>query len=290
MAQQRVLLTGCDGQLGFELQRSVPAQYFSLSAFDFAKLDITHTEQIEDVMQSIQPDILINAAAYTQVDKAETDKDLAWAVNHQGALNLAKSCSRHGTRMLQVSTDFVFDGLQSTPYTPNSPPSPVGVYASSKAAGDEAVIKQLHEKALIIRTSWLYSSHGYNFVKTMIRLMREKDSLAIVSDQIGTPTWAATLANSIWDFLKKPDIQGIYHCSDSGVASWYDFAIAIQEEALNTGLLKSTIPIRPIRTVDYPTPAKRPAYSVLDKTDTEKLLGKSLPHWRTSLRKMLKEL
>ena len=282
-----ILLTGSDGQLGFELQRSLPSQHHVL-AVDKDQLDITRPEQISTFFKKEKPDLVINAAAYTAVDKAENDQELAYQINEKGAENLALACQEHHLRMVQVSTDFVFSGKSYRPYLPEDEAHSASVYGRSKHAGDIAVLSILGDQALIARTSWLYSSHGGNFVKTMLNLMTKLDSIGIISDQIGTPTWAATLADTIWKLIDAK-VAGVYHCADNGVASWYDFAVAIQEEALNSGLLDQKAEIKAIRTEDYPTPAKRPAYSVMDKTKTEKELGIVLPHWRVSLRKMLSE-
>lgn len=289
----RVLLTGAQGQLGWELQRTCPPS-IELHAFDRTSLDITHREQVMESVRAIQPHWIINAAAYTAVDKAESEPKLAYAVNRDGVHHLAEAAQAVGARMVQISTDFVFDGRQSHPYPPLPPegekPSSLCTYGASKWAGEVAVLKTLGDAALIVRTAWVYSSHGHNFVKTMLRLMRERDSLGVVSDQIGTPTWAKGLALAIWQAMAK-DITGIHHWTDAGVASWYDFACAIHDEALALGLLDHPIRIRPLRTEDYPTPARRPSFSVLDKTATWKALNIDSPsHWRHPLRHMLREL
>jgi len=284
----RILLTGSDGQLGYELKRSLPSHHI-LIAVDRDDLDITHRAEVVDFFLEECPQLVINAAAYTAVDKAEEEKELAWDVNHKGAENLALACQRDDASMVQISTDFVFSGKSHRPYTHEDQAKSASVYGLSKHAGDLSVLKILDEKALVVRTSWLYSSYGNNFVKTMLKLMQDRDQLGIIADQIGTPTWAATLAQGIWGLIDAK-AEGVYHCADNGVASWYDFAFAIQEEALALGLLDKRIPIKAITTEDYPTPAARPAYSVMDKTRTEKELGIMLPHWRVSLRHMLKEL
>ena len=283
----KILLTGANGQLGSELQATCPA-HITLVATDYSSLDITQTAQIQATLDQHQPSVIINAAAYTAVDKAETDVERAYAINHQAAGHLAQAAQQRGLYLLHVSTDFVFDGQQSTPYMPTDVAQPLGIYGASKLAGDNAV-QQICPTAAIVRTSWLYSAYGNNFVKTMLRLMAERESLGVVADQIGTPTWTRTLSDTLWSFVvQKP--QGIFHCSDNGVASWYDFAIAIQEEALALGLLSKAIPVKPLRTEEYPTPARRPAYSVMDKRTTEILLNGTFPHWRVSLRNMLIQL
>lgn len=284
----KVLVTGAGGQLGYELQRSVPADIV-LSLCDRQDLDLCDEAEVLSVLQQQAPDVLINAAAYTAVDKAESEPELAAAVNSEGAANLARACRAQGVRLIHISTDFVFDGLQSSPYSPEADPNPQGVYGKTKWEGERQVQAILGD-AVIIRTAWLYSSHGQNFVKTMLRLMDERDALGVVADQVGTPTWAATLAEAIWALIRRPSLKGIYHWSDAGVASWYDFAVAIQEEALALDLLERAIAIRPLRSEDYPTPAKRPPYSVLDKTRSWQDFELEGRHWREGLREMLKRL
>jgi dTDP-4-dehydrorhamnose reductase len=283
----KALVTGANGQLGHELKRSCP-QGISLIDTDQETLDITNAKAVRKALEHHQPDWLINCAAYTAVDKAESDQHAATSINATAPGLLAMACAKTGARMAHISTDFVFDGNQSTPYLPSDKPNPLSVYGSTKHAGERAVSEELSD-SLIIRTSWLYSAYGNNFVKSMLSLMQSRDELGIVYDQIGSPTWAATLAEAIWQLIAA-DASGIYHCSDNGIASWYDFAVAIQEEALDTGLIQQEIPLRPIRTKQYPTPAMRPAYSVLDKQLTESVIGMSFPHWRRSLRHALYEL
>ncbi len=283
----RVLIVGAHGQLGFELQRCTPPN-LDVVTVGRPEIDITDSNSIEHIVQQYQPDVMINAAAYTAVDKAESDEPQAWLVNHKGAENLAASAASSDIRLIHVSTDFVFAGQSCRPRQPNDAAAPRSVYGKSKLAGERAVLQQA-KNALVVRTSWLYSSHGQNFVKTMLRLMGERDSLGIVVDQVGAPTWANLLAETLWG-LVATDATGIYHCSNNGVASWYDFAVAIQEEAVSIGLLRKMIAVTPIKTEAYPLPAERPAYSVLDVSATEQLLGRQFPHWRESLRAMLLEL
>jgi dTDP-4-dehydrorhamnose reductase len=286
--QKNILLTGANGQLGYELQRSTPIDY-NIVACDVEQLDITDLDKVRAYINANSINLIINAAAYTAVDKAESDTELAYKVNENGAQNLAIVAKENSLPLIHVSTDFVFSGQQGSPYTTEDNAAPESVYGASKLAGEQQIIDTMTNDYLIIRTSWLYSAHGNNFVKTMLRLMQEKPQLGIVADQIGTPTWAKTLADTIWA-LEAKQAQGVYHCSDNGVASWYDFAVAIQQLAVDEGLLQNKIPVNPIQTSDYPTPAKRPAYSVMDKSKTENTLGYSLPHWQKSLSNMLKEL
>ncbi|MDX2504232.1 MAG: dTDP-4-dehydrorhamnose reductase [Gammaproteobacteria bacterium] len=282
------IIIGADGQLGWELQRTAPAG-IELVAIDIAELDVTKPEQVNQFIEKEKPDWVINAAAYTAVDKAEDESELAYRVNCDGALNIAKACKKSGAKMLQVSTDFVFDGKQSTLYLTTSKPNPLSVYGASKQAGDEAVLKELGEQCTIVRTSWLYSAHGNNFVKTMLRLMPERSELGIVADQIGTPTWANGLARAIWSMLEK-NVTGIQHWSDNGVASWYDFTVAIYEEGTAIGLIENDCNIKPINSDQYPVQAERPAYSVLDKNSTVEKIEMEPREWRDALIKMLDDL
>ena len=285
----KVLITGANGQLGWELQRTKPDNWH-IVALSRTELDITDSSAIKTTLQKHQPDLVINTAAYTAVDKAESEKDKAYDVNAKGAENIAKETEKSGARLIHISTDFIFDGTKSHPYMPDDTPNPTCVYGESKLKGEQDVITITNGKAMILRTSWVYSVHGDNFVKTMLRLMGERDEISVVSDQVGTPTWAKELAKAIWHLAEKTDLQGIFHWTNEGIASWYDFAVAIQEKAFELDLLKKAIPIISIGTKDYPTPAKRPLYSVLDSTAAWKALGYTAPHWRESLRMMLEEL
>ncbi len=285
---KKILLTGANGQLGWELERTVPDD-IELLALTHADLDICNYEQVTELMRKYNPDWIINAAAFTAVDKAESQQDEAFLINAEAPENLAKACRDMNIKMLQISTDFVFDGLQGKPYSVKDDTNPINVYGSSKQKGDEAVQKVLGQDAIIVRSSWIYSVHGHNFVKTMLRLMLEKDSLDVVVDQVGTPTWAFGLAHAIWELITNK-LMGVFHYSDSGVASWYDFAIAIQSYAFEIGLIDRKILIRPISQSHYRLPAKRPHYSVLDKQRTIDQFGVASEHWQVSLRKMLVEL
>lgn len=284
----KVLLSGAGGQLGQSLCRTAPAGV-TVVACTSAQLDVSDAAVVTRVVAEVQPALIINAAAYTAVDRAEQEAARAQAVNAHGPAHLALAAQQHGARLLQVSTDYVFDGSAVRPYRPQEICHPLGVYGASKRAGEEAVLA-LGDQALVVRTSWLYAAQGHNFVRTMLRLMAERDELGVVADQVGSPTWAVTLAEALWAAVMRPQLHGVYHWADLGVASWYDFAVAIQEEALAQGLLNKPIPIRPLRTEDYPTPARRPAYSVLDTTDARRDFGLAGVHWRVALRQMLKEL
>lgn len=284
----KVLITGSKGQLGWELQRTVPNEVEPI-ALSSADLDITDRAAVKDAVKAYAPNIIINAAAYTAVDQAEDESERAFAVNRDGIANLAEAAKNKDIRMVHISTDFVFDGKKSSPYLPDDRPCPLGVYGQSKYEGEERLLAVAGgENCAIIRTAWVYSSHGNNFVKTMLKLMSARDQLSVVADQVGTPTWANGLAKAVWSVaLKKLD--GVYHWTDAGTASWYDFAHAIQEEALRLDLLTKSISILPLQAKDYPLPAKRPAYSILDKTSLWNELGTPAPHWRESLKKMLQE-
>lgn len=282
MQKQTVLLTGAAGQLGQELQRTVPDSV-KLHAMDSRALDVIDRAAVHSAFARLTPDVVINAAAYTAVDKAESDSERAYAVNADGPRYIAEACEGTACRIIHISTDFVFDGQKSSPYLPGDVTNPLNVYGASKLQGEQ----NLPSNALIIRTSWLYSAHGNNFVKTMLRLMNEREQLGVVADQVGTPTHARGLAEAIWGFIEKREGEGIHHWSDAGVASWYDFAVAIMEEGLAAGILDRAIPVRPIKTSDYPTPAQRPQYSVMDKSATWLQLGSEPKHWREALRQCL---
>ncbi len=273
----KVLVTGAHGQLGRALQACAPAGA-TIVAHDRDTLDCTDAAAVSALVAAEAPELILNAAAYTAVDRAEGEEDLAFAANATAVANLAAT----GVRLVHVSTDFVFDGLSGVPYAPDAPTSPVSAYGRTKLAGEAAA----GPGALIVRTAWVYAPTGSNFVRTMLRLMAAHPEVRVVADQIGTPTYAPGLAAALWALAGRR-ATGLYHHTDSGAASWYDFAVAIQEEALALGLLGSAVPVVPIATADFPTPARRPHYSVLDKTATVAALGGAAPHWRANLRAML---
>ncbi|MBX9665322.1 dTDP-4-dehydrorhamnose reductase [Novosphingobium sp.] len=280
----KVLITGANGQVGRALQLTAPAGAQVIPT-GVADLDIRDAAAVSTYVRDLGPSMIINAAAYTAVDKAETDEPEALRVNRDAVANLSGAANAHGAGFVHISTDFVFDGTRSTPYPPDAAPAPISAYGRTKFAGEQAA----GNDALIVRTSWVYAARGSNFVLTMLRLMAERDELRVIADQIGTPTLATSIAEAIWALAGQAR-TGLWHHTDSGTASWYDFAVAIQEEALSLGLLTREVPIIPIATSGYPTPARRPQYSVLDKSLTIAALGSTAPHWRVNLRKMLKEV
>lgn len=273
-----ILITGCNGQLGNELQL-LEKNYSEHTFFntDVHELDITNAEAIDKFVSSNNIDIIINCAAYTAVDKAESNKELCQVLNADAPAYLAKAISKRNGWMIQVSTDYVFDGTKNTPYVETDSPCPNSVYGSTKLDGEKAV-EQACKNTMIIRTAWLYSSFGNNFVKTMMRLGKEKEELNVIFDQIGTPTYARDLAIAIMTAVEKGIMPGIYHFSNEGVISWYDFTKAIHRLSGIT-----SCHVRPIHTEEYPTAATRPHYSVLDKTKIKKTYGIEIPYWEDSL-------
>jgi dTDP-4-dehydrorhamnose reductase len=285
----KVLITGAEGQVGAALQATAPAGC-TIVALARRELDITSAAAVDERAERERPDWIFNAAAYTAVDRAEADADRAFRVNADGPAVLANAAQRIRCRVLQLSTDFVFDGKRSTPYRPDAPTGPLNVYGATKLRGEEAVVRTTHGDAVIVRTSWVYAARGRNFVLRMLERMRANAELTVVADQVGSPTWATSLAAALWDLARLASLRGVHHWSDAGVASWYDFAVAIQEEALTRGLLERPIRLRPIRTEEYRAAARRPAYSVLDTRSTAAVLGRGPAHWRENLRRMLDEL
>lgn len=279
----RVLVTGAGGQLGGALQRNAPA-WADVNAIDVGDVDFTDRAKLAARLVEEAPDVIINAAAFTAVDKAESEEALARAINADAVATMVVAMAGNGGRVVHVSTDYVFDGTASQPYRPDAPRNPQSAYGRTKAEGED----KLRAQDLLVRTAWVYEAGGANFVRTMIRLMKERDELGVVADQIGSPTWATGLARTIWGLVEK-QATGTFHHSDAGVASWYDFAVAIGEEAVARGLIAKLPVIRPITTADYPTPAKRPAFSLLDCSDTRELLGDGPVPWRENLRRMLEE-
>lgn len=289
----KVLITGANGQLGYALQQTQPAQLNGITleiiAVTRAQLNLSAPESIAAVLDQHQPDIIINAAAYTAVDKAESDADLAETINHRAVAALADWCALQQKTLLQVSTDFVFDGKKSSAYLPSDECNPLGVYGKSKLAGEIAALSRNH-RTYVVRTGWVYCEHGANFVKTMLRLGAEREILSVVSDQLGTPTYAVNLAQMLWSLVAIQPEQKIFHFSDAGSASWYDFACAIFNLAEQKKLLSHRPELNPIRSRDYPTPAQRPGFSVLDKFQTWETLPIRPMHWQQALGHMLDKL
>ncbi len=277
-----ILITGCNGQLGSEL-RAIEKEYAQYRFFNTThqELDVTDHVAVAAYVEEHEIDGIINCSAYTAVDKAESDINNCKAINTEAPANLAMAIEKRGGWLIHISTDYVFDGTKHTPYNETDATCPNSVYGSTKLAGEESAMK-LCQHTMVVRTSWLYSAFGNNFVKTMIRLGHTKDELGVIFDQIGTPTYASDLARAIMAAVEHGVVAGIYHYSDEGVASWYDFTKAIHRLAGITDCQ-----VNPIHTSEYPTPAKRPAYSVLDKTKIKQTYGIRIPHWEESLAKCI---
>jgi dTDP-4-dehydrorhamnose reductase len=284
----KALITGGGGQLGRALTATAPAEA-SVRSLGRAELDIADRSALERVVRDLEPALIINAAGFTRVDDAEKEAAAAERANATGPAVLAALGARSGAWLVQVSTDYVFDGEQCRPYATDARTNPLSVYGRTKLAGELAVRGELPARSTIVRTSWVYSAAGRNFLTTMLRLMKERPQLRVVSDQIGAPTATSGLARTIWALAQR-QAAGLYHWCDSGVASWYDFAVAIAEEARGVGVLSTSPTILPISSAEYPTAARRPPFSLLDKRETERVLGVTAPHWRCALRETLREL
>lgn len=300
----RVLITGAQGQLGQALQASRPSG-ISLMALGRAQLDLADAKACRDRIASERPDWLINAGAYTAVDRAEQEPELAYAINAEAPAAFAEALARQGGTMLQISTDFVFSGRQGNPYAPDQPVDPLGVYGHSKAAGETAVLQALSDTAAgyVLRTSWLYSAGGQNFLHTMLRLHRQRHEqgqpLAVVADQVGCPTACVSLAAAIWQLLTRIELARagelampapIQHWSDAGAASWFDFAVAIGEIGVQLGLLEAAAEVQAIPSTAYRTPAQRPSYSLLNCFPTQALLEQRPLPWRQQLQQVMQLL
>lgn len=283
-----VLLLGASGQVGRALLRQVPTSV-AVTALGRAELDITDEARVQQAVEGHHPRWILNAAAFTAVDAAEGAPEAAHAVNATAVSHLARAAERAGARLLHFSTDFVFDGASSLPLAPDARTGPLSVYGASKLAGEQRARAE-NPESIVLRTSWVHAADGRNFVRAMLGLMATRPRVSVVCDQIGSPTWSTGVARTAWRLVEIDAPAGIHHWCDAGVASWYDFAVAIQEEALPRGLLVRPVPVLPIRTAEYPTSARRPAFSVLDATGTRALTGLPATHWRTHLRRMLDEL
>lgn len=281
----RIVITGANGQLGNEM-RMLSAENTQHTYFftDVQELDICNEQAVKSFVADNRIEVIVNCAAYTAVDKAEENADLCDRLNHIAPGYLASAAEACGAALIQISTDYVFDGTGHTPYTEEMTPCPNSVYGTTKLAGEEAV-RKLCSRAMIIRTAWLYSVYGNNFVKTMLRLGHERDTLGVVFDQIGTPTYAKDLARAIFAAINHGIVPGTYHFSDEGVCSWYDFTLAIHRMAGIT-----TCKVSPLHTDEFPAKAPRPHYSVLDKSKIKKTFNIEIPHWETSLSDCVKQL
>ena len=282
----RIAVLGADGQVGSALLRRAGLRHISAVGFVEADADLTDVDALRRVMTASGADVCINTAAYTAVDRAESEPTTAFAVNQDGARNVREACRAAGARLFHLSTDYVFDGTQSAPYSEADVPSPVGVYARSKAGGETAVLSG-DDPAIVLRTAWVFGLEGNNFVKTMLRLGAEREVVRVVNDQRSSPTYAEDLADAIIDLAQRtdPSPAGIYHVAGQGVATWYEFAREIFAEAAARGL--KTPRLEAITTAEYPTPAKRPANSVLDCNRVKLQFGIAVPHWRDGLRRMV---
>ncbi|NER79329.1 MAG: dTDP-4-dehydrorhamnose reductase [Leptolyngbya sp. SIO1D8] len=286
----KILLVGSQGQVGQELMLTLPA-IGEVVAWSRTDIDLTDLDSIFPAVVAQQPDVIVNAAAYTAVDKAESEPDLAHQINAAAPGQLAKAAAACNAAIIHISTDYVFNGNQNRPYQPEAATHPLGIYGQSKRAG-ELAIQAVTERYGILRTAWVYGAKGKgNFVKTMLRLGADREELRVVYDQVGSPTWAYDIAQAIASLVPQLNEStfGTYHYTNSGVVSWYDFAVAIFEEASVLGYPLKLTSVKPITSDQYPTPAERPAYSVLAGEKFARLIGQIAPHWRISLRKMLKE-
>lgn len=282
----KVLVTGAKGQVGSEIVKAVPAG-FTVIGLGSNELDITNQQQVTAVIAQYKPDLIINAAAYTAVDKAESDSDNAYAVNQQAVAWLAQAAKQADIPLFHISTDYVFDGESTTPYKETDPVNPQSVYGMSKLAGEQ-VLAATHNKHIILRTSWVFGAEGNNFVKTMLRLGKERDELSVVADQYGCPTSAASIADVLWKlaelYKQKASLPwGIYHFSNSPACTWHGFAVEIFKQAKEKGLIDKEPKVNAITTAEYPTPAKRPVWSVLSYDKLEALLSEKVPKWVDSI-------
>jgi dTDP-4-dehydrorhamnose reductase len=282
----RILVTGGNGQLGKELRRQCP-EGWELLCIDIEDLDITNGEACVRFVKEYSPAVVVNCAAYTNVDAAERDETLAFRINEVGAANLAEGVRRVGARLVQISTDFVFDGGAKVPYEPSARPAPLSVYGASKLGGERRVLEILGDDALILRTAWLYDDFEKNFVGTMLRLMREKPFLTVVADQYGTPTHVSSLAGAIFKAIEC-GLSGIHHWTDGGETSWHGFAVEIQRQGLAQGLLSQEKEIRPVSSEEYKTAAVRPKYSVLSKQSFMGETGLEPQPWQLLLEASIK--
>jgi dTDP-4-dehydrorhamnose reductase len=284
----KILIIGCNGMLAQDLKKVLQNNNIEQFGVDIPECDITSPDSVKAILEQQQPTVVINCAAYTAVDKAESEQDAAYSVNVTGAEVLARLSVEYNYKLVHISTDFVFSGEQSTPYTEDAAASPLGVYGQTKYEGEQK-IQEFAKDCLIVRTAWLYGANGNNFVKTMLDLASRHPELKVIADQIGSPTWTTDLSNALVKLLQK-QAQGLFHFSNSGQCSWHGFAEQIIANGQEMGLLEKTVPVKPIPTSEYPTPAKRPAFSLLNKAKYISLTGEVPPDWQDSLKEMMKEL
>lgn len=284
----RALITGSTGQLGYHLLKSVPHS-ISVIGMSRAECDITRIESLQNVFRAFKPDVVINAAAYTAVDRAEADQQQALEINVTGAANVGAVSSEFSARAIHISTDYVFDGHASIPYPPGATTRPLNVYGRTKLEGERA-LSEVNANSIIIRTGWLYSTGQDSFVGKILRALKEGHEVPVVADQVGVPTSATDLAMAVWQCVRIPSLRGVHHWVNSGTATWYDFAVRIRERAMDIGLLREVPPIVPILSPEYKSAAARPRYSVLDASATWAALGKAPRAWRDALDDVLREL
>jgi len=285
----KILLTGAAGQVGRAVRAAAPAGA-EITAFDREGLDIADRARVEAVFAGAAFDVVVNAAAYTAVDKAETERDAARRANEQGPALLAEVCRAAGTRLIHFSTDYVFDGTATAPYRPGDPTDPVNYYGETKLAGENAIRAALPDRHAIVRTAWVYASEGRNFLLTMLRLMQAGKPLAVVADQSGTPTSAGSVAEFAWALVARPGLNGTYHWTDAGQTTWHGFAAEIQRQAIELGLLAAAVELTPIPATGYATAARRPAWSVLDTTAAARDSGVAPAAWQDNVRRTLQEI
>jgi len=293
MTSPLIVVTGATGQLGQTLSRlwsESPLPQYQFKALDRSELDLSQADSAIAVLTELKPSVIVNAAAYTQVDKAESDSIDVYRINAGAVGRIAAWSAENDARLIHISTDFVFGGASKTPYEPGQQKNPLGVYGASKLAGERQIQALAKRRSTVIRTSWLYCEYGNNFVKTMLRLMGEKDQLSVVDDQRGSPTSTHGLAALIFAMILNRNAAGIYHWTDGGSITWFEFALEIQRQGVQEGLLSKVIPISPISTSEYPTPARRPAYSVLDRSRTLTDFDCPSADWQAQLNRVLKEI
>ena len=285
----RALIPGSAGLIGTALRAQAPAGV-EVIGLDIAELDITDAAAVQKAIDHYQPDVVLNAAGYLALDKAETDPDPCMRVNAEGPRNLARALASGEGRMMHLSTNYVFDGKSSVPYQPTDLAEPVSVYGVSKRDGEVAVLETLGERGTVVRTSWVHAKHGNSFLRTILKVLKERGTVRVVDDQLGTPTSAQSIDNTLWRAALDPSINGLYHWTHARLASWYDFAVLIPEDGVALRLLPETVTVIPITTAEYPLAAARPAYGVMAKQATVAALGVPPTHWRVNVRKTMEDI